>query len=199
MTHADLLDAVWAAVPEDAEPERFAVRRDWLLARVAPGDVVLDHGCGDGAFSAALAGHGATPIGVDAAPRALDRARRRHPGLEFRQAELERPLPLEDGSVDVAWLGETLEHLVDPVGDLIDVRRVLRAEGRLLLTTPDHPPALVRRLADDAEAFAEHFSPRADHLRFFNAASLHALLVDLGFQDIELHRDGETLFASARW
>ena len=199
MTHADLLDAVWAAVPEGAEPERFAERRDWLLARVAPGEAVLDHGCGEGAFAAALAAHGAMPVGVDAAPRALRRARHRHPDVEWRLRELDRPLPLDDGSVDVAWLGETLEHLVDPVGELIDVRRVLRAEGRLLLTTPDHPPALVHRLADDAKAFDEHFSQRTDHLRFFNTASLHALLVDLGFQDIEVDSDGETLFASARW
>src|SRR3954468_12603564 len=81
MTHTQLLDAVWAAVPEGAEPERFAVRRDWLLARVAPGPAVLAPGWGEGVFAAALAAHGATPIGADAAPRALDRARRRQPGL----------------------------------------------------------------------------------------------------------------------
>src|SRR4051812_25184915 len=103
MTHAELLDAVWAAVPEGAEPERFAVRRDWLLARVAPGEVVLDHGCGEGAFAGALAGHGARPIGVDAAPRVLRRARERNPGLDWRPRELDSPLPLDDGSVDVAW------------------------------------------------------------------------------------------------
>src|SRR3954470_14028301 len=131
MTHAELLDAVWAAVPEGAEPERFAVRRDWLLARVAPGEVVRARGGGEAAFAGALAGHGARPIGVDAAPRVLRRARERHPDLDWRARELDSPLPLDDGSVDVAWLGETLEHLVDPVGELIEVRRVLRAEGRL--------------------------------------------------------------------
>src|SRR3954471_641918 len=201
MTHADLLDAVWAAVPEGAEPERFAVRRDWLLARVAPGEVVLDHGCGEGAFAAALAGHGAKPVAVDASPRALRRARERRPDLDWRLVALDRPLPLDDESVDVAWLGETLEHLVDPVGELNDVRRVLRSAGtsRLLLTTPDHPPALLHRLADDPAAFAAHFSPRTDHLRFFNAVSLGELLGDLGFQDVDVAGDGETLFASARW
>ena len=199
MTHAELLDAVWAAVPDGAEPERFAVRRDWLLARVAAGETVLDHGCGEGAFTAALAGHGAQPIGVDAAPRALRRARERRTDLDWRLVALDRPLPLEDESVDVAWLGETLEHLVDPVGELHDVRRVLRPGGRLLLTTPDHPPELVHRLADDPAAFAEHFSPRIDHLRFFNATSLRELLADLGFQDVEVESDGETLFATARW
>ena len=36
-------------------------------------------------------------------------------------------------------------------------------------------------------------------LRFFNAPSLRALLADLGFQDVEIASDGETLFAQARW
>ena len=194
MSHADLLEAVWAAVPLDAEPERFAVRRDWLVSRVAPGERVLDLGCGAGEFAAALPG----PVSaVDAAHEAVHRARAR--GVDAQTISPDGPLPFGEASFDVAWLGETLEHLVDPVGMLHEVRRVLRPGGRLLATTPDHPPALLRALAEDAAAFAEHFSPRTDHLRFFNERSLRALLDDLGFRAVEVASDGETLFAQARW
>jgi len=194
VSHADLLEAIWAAVPRDAEPERFAVRRDWLLARVEPGERVLDLGCGAGEFAAALLG---PVVAVDAAREAVKRARER--GVDAHHVPLDDALPFDDDAFDVAWLGETLEHLTDPVGTLHEVRRVLRPRGRLLATTPDHPPQLLHALADDAEAFAEHFSPRTDHLRFFNAASLRALLADLGFQDVEIDSDGTTLFAQARW
>ena len=197
MSHAELLDAIWEAVPEDAVPERFAERRAWLLDRVAPGEEVLDLGCGAGEFAAALAAHDAGVLALDAAPAAVDRARAR--GVGARVIGLDAALPADDAAFDIAWLGETLEHLVDPVGTLHEVRRVLRPGGRLLATTPDHPPELLRELADDPRRFAEHFSPRTDHLRFFNAASLSELLADLGFQDIEITSDGETLFASARW
>ena len=192
MTHADLLEAVWAAVPPDAEPERFAIRRDWLLSRVAQAERVLDLGCGAGEFAAALP---APVVGVDAAPEAVRRARAR--GVDARLVALDDPLPFREAAFDVAWLGETLEHLVDPVGTLHEVRRVLRPGGRVLATTPDHPPALLRALAGDDAAFAEHFNPRTDHLRFFNARSLRALLGDLGFRDVEVASDGETLFAQA--
>jgi SAM-dependent methyltransferase len=197
VSHAELLAAVWEAVPEDAEPERFAERRAWLLDRVVPGAEVLDLGCGAGEFAAALAAHGARVIALDAAPEAVRRARGR--GVDARGIAPDAAIPLGDTAIDIAWLGETLEHLVDPVGTLHEVRRVLRPHGRLLATTPDHPPQLLHALADDPERFAEHFSPRTDHLRFFNERSLRALLTDLGFQDVEIEPDGGTLFAQARW
>lgn len=199
VTHAELLDAVWDAVPAGAVPERFAQRCDWLLARVVAGHDVLDLGAGEGDFAAALAVNGARPVAVEVAGEPVRRARERHPGLDVRRAPLDGPLPLEDASVDVAWLGETLEHLADPVGTLHEVRRVLRPHGGLLATTPDHPPALLARLAADPALFAEHFNPRTDHLRFFNATSLRALASDLGFREVEIEGDGETLFLAARW
>jgi len=194
VSHADRLEAIWAAIPRDAEPERFAVRREWLLERVAPGERVLDLGCGAGEFAAALPG---PVVAVDAAPEAVRRARER--GVDAHVVGLDDPLPFADDAFAVVWLGETLEHLADPVGTLHEVRRVLAPGGRLLATTPDHPPALLHTLAEDPDAFAEHFSPRTDHLRFFNAASLRELLADLGFQDLEIGSDGTTLFAQARW
>jgi SAM-dependent methyltransferase len=197
MSHADLLAAIWDAIPEDAEPESFAARRAWLLERVAPGTTVLDLGCGAGEFAAALQAHGAHPSAFDAAPEAVRRAKAR--GVDARVIGADDAISLPDDAAETAWLGETLEHLVDPVGTLHEVRRVLRPDGRFLATTPDHPPDLLRALAADPARFAEHFSPRTDHLRFFNATSLEALLTDLGFQDLRIAARDGTLYAEARW
>lgn len=195
MSHSELVEAIWDAVDEAAEPERFALRCDWLLAHVRPGERVLDLGCGAGEFGAALYAHGAHPVGADVVAEPLRRARARHPELELRAIALDGPLSFDDGAFDVVWAGEVIEHVVDVVGWLSEVRRVLPSGGRLLLTTPDHPPARLHALADDPEAFADHFNPRADHLRFFTAPMLAELLDDLGFEAIEVGGDGETLFA----
>jgi 2-polyprenyl-3-methyl-5-hydroxy-6-metoxy-1,4-benzoquinol methylase len=185
----DWREAVWRAVPEDAEPERFAARRSFLLDRVAAGGRVLDLGCGDGAFAAALVGAGCTVTMADVADEALRRARVRAPAAEAVKLAEGAPLPFGEDAFDVVWAGEVLEHVADVVGLLAEVRRVLRWGGRLLVTTPWHG-----RLVIAADA---HFDPRSDHLRFFSARTLRAVLADAGFREIEIRRAGRGLHASA--
>ena len=74
------------------------------------------------------------------------------------------PLPFAEDAFDVVWAGEVLEHVADVVGLLAEVRRVLRWDGTLLVTTPWHG-----RVSSPTDA---HFDPRADHLRFFSARTL---------------------------
>lgn len=191
----DYFERIWADVPEGAEPENFAMRRDYLLANVAPGERVLDLGCGEGAFTAALAQAGAGAVGVEVAAEPLRRARARHPEFEFHL--LEGRLPFGRGEFDVVWAGELIEHLRDPAGVLEDVRRVLGADGRLLLSTPDHPLRLRLRLALSRGAFEAHFDPRSDHLRFFTARTLALTLEDAGFATPRIERRHQTLLACA--
>jgi len=184
-------------VPADATPERFGLRRAFLLAGVAEGDTVLDLGCGAGEFSAALVETGATPIAVDVAPEALRRAGERVPGLDARLWRPDQPLPVDDASVDVAWAGEVIEHVVDVAPWLSEVRRVLRPRGTLLLTTPDHGPGTLLELALSPRRYAAHFEPRSDHVRFFSRRTLRELLDDLGFDIAELRSRRSTILARA--
>lgn len=192
-----LHDAIWESVPADAEPERFALRRRFLLEHVQPGATVLDLGCGAGQFSAALTGAGAVPVGVDVAREALRRAAARVAGLDLRLWEEGEPLPLEDCSVDAVWAGDVIEHVADVAPWLSEVRRVLRPGGTLLLTTPHHGPLTMLALALSPRRFAEHFEPRSDHLRFFSPRTLRELLDDLGFDVAQLRVKDATILARA--
>lgn len=194
---AALHDAIWEAAPADARPERFALRRGFLLAHVRPGETVLDLGCGAGEFSEELLQAGASAIGVDVAREALRRARQRLPGADLRLWRAGEPLPLDDASVDTAWAGEVIEHVADVAPWLSELRRVLRPRGTLLLTTPHHGPLTLLGLALSPRRFAEHFEPRSDHLRFFSPRTLRALLDDLGFDVAALRVRQATILARA--
>ena len=183
----DYYDDLWAQLPPDLEPPDFATRRDFLLAGVEPGQRVLDLGCGEGAFTAALVQAGAQAVGVEIAARAVQRARAAHPGLEFVHVPIGAPLPFEDGSFAVVWISEVLEHVADTARFLSEARRVLGPGGTILVTTPN--ASRVRALASWPP------DPRGDHLRFYTARSLRALLADFGVEDITVRRG---LRASAR-
>jgi ubiquinone/menaquinone biosynthesis C-methylase UbiE len=186
-------------LPPGATPYAWELRRRFLLDRVAPGDAVLDLGCGEGAFTAALAEAGTRPVGVDVAEAALGRAREHHPGLDFRRARPGEPLPLEDAAVDVVWASEVLAFVVDTARTLSEVRRVLRPEGRLLATTPAHGrvSALVHGLERDLD-------PLGPALRFYTRRSLRAALQSFGFDQVTVRAAGglpllrRLLLASAR-
>lgn len=194
---SDLHEAIWQAVPADARPERFALRRSFLLSHVRPGDSVLDLGCGAGEFSAELLRAGVMPIAVDVAREALRRAQERVAGAELRLWRDAEPLPLDDASVDAVWAGEVIEHVTDVAPWLSEVRRVLRPGGTLLLTTPHHGPLTLLGLALSPRRFDEHFEPRSDHVRFFSPRTLRALLGDLDFDVEQLRVRRATILARA--
>jgi 2-polyprenyl-3-methyl-5-hydroxy-6-metoxy-1,4-benzoquinol methylase len=201
----DYHEPLWEALPEGLEPADFARRRDFLLDHIGAGERVLDVGCGDGHFAAELARAGAEVVGIDVAAEPLRRARERHPELvDLRRLPAAGAWPLEDASFDAVWAGEVIEHVADTAAWLSELRRVLRSGGLLLLSTPDHGRLRMLGWALMPRAFATHFDPRSDHLRFYTPRSLSELLEDFGFQDVAVRRAGglpgarRRLLASAR-
>jgi SAM-dependent methyltransferase len=177
-------EACCADAPQDPEPWEWERRRALLLAAAAPGERVLDLGCGAGRFVGALRDAGADPVGVEVAEAALERARRNVPGADLRLVEPDGSLPLEHGSVDLVWCSEVLEHVADTEHVLLEVRRVLRPGGRLLATVPFHgrvKAALIGLLRFDA-----HFDPVGQHLRFYTRSSLARTLDRAGFAGIDV-------------
>jgi len=186
-------EAVWEALPGGLEPSDYAPRSAFLLSHVAPGERVLDLGCGEGRFAAELAAAGAEVLAAEVAEEPLRRARAAHPSLEFALIACEEPWDLPDAAFDVVWAGEVIEHVADTAGWLSEVRRVLRPGGRLLLSTPAHGPLRLLWLALRARARESHFDPRGEHLRFYSRRSLAALLEDFNFERIEIGGIGPPL------
>jgi SAM-dependent methyltransferase len=100
-----------------------------------PGAVLADLGCADGRWTLAVAQHvgAAHAIGVEHVPELIGHARRN--GLDVREADLSRGLPLDDASVDVVHSNQVIEHLADTDGFLAEIRRVLRPDGYAVIST----------------------------------------------------------------
>jgi 2-polyprenyl-3-methyl-5-hydroxy-6-metoxy-1,4-benzoquinol methylase len=204
-------ESLWEGVPEGLPPADARIREAFLLRHVAAASEragraprVLDVGCGEGYFAAALLRAGAQVVGCDVAAEPLRRARASHPALDLRLVQPEAPLALEDASFDVVWAGETIEHVADVAQWLSELRRVLRSGGLLLLSTPEHGPLSRLWIGLSRAAFQERFDPRADHLRFYTRQLLASLLADFGFAEITVAAVGglplarRVLLASAR-
>ena len=181
----DYYEELWARLPDDLAPPDYELRRRFLLRELHPGDRVLDLGSGSGEFTAEIATAGGWVVGAEVAEAALARARAQHPGLEFRLVPLDGPLPFEDGTFDLVWASEVIEHVADTARWLSEVRRVLVPGGRLLVTTPSH--GRLRVALGGIERLSE---PLGDHLHLYTKRSLRGVLGEFGFEEIVIRSAG---------
>lgn len=167
-----------------------------LLALLPPVEAA-DLGAGEGAVAFLLARRAKRVYAVDSSPQMVEYGRRLAAergvkNVEYRLGDLES-LPLEDGSVDAAFLSQSLHHAQHPERAVKEAHRILRRGGRVvILDLARHHHEEARELyADEWLGFTE-----AEMRRFLRAA---------GFRQIDtavVHREEqaphfETLLASA--
>ena len=115
---------------------RLTGYHEFFVDRIRPGERVLDVGCHKGELAYDIAEHaGATVIGLDLSPWALDFARARfaHPRVKYRQADALSYEP--DEPVDTVVLSNVLEHIDGRVDFLRRLRERAGAK-RLLIRVP---------------------------------------------------------------
>jgi malonyl-CoA O-methyltransferase len=119
------------------------------VVREALGDVrglsVLDLGCGTGRHSLWLAAAGARVTAVDFSEGMLAAARKK-PGasdVRFQVHDLHQPLPFDAASFDRVVSGLVLEHLRDLRFVFGEARRVLKPDGRAVVSAM-HPAMFLR-------------------------------------------------------
>jgi SAM-dependent methyltransferase len=171
------------AIPEAAYPWVARLRATKLVPQIRQSDTVLEFGVGFGWNLAQLRcerklGHDITDF--------LAASLRDH-GIEF----VRETSTLADASIDAVVCHHTLEHTLDPVAVLHEIRRLLRPEGKLLLFVPF-----------EKERRYRHFDPDEPnhHLYSWNVQTLGNLVEESGFKLLEgrVGRFGYDRFA-ATW
>lgn len=136
----------WDLAATDYEPlwqahlaEAQAAMLTW--ASPAPGERIIDIACGTGLVSleaARAVGVGGHVLGIDLSDRMVDAAERRAREVELSNCSFSRmdaeTLAVPDASFDVALCALGLMYVPDPEKALREMRRVLRAGGRVALS-----------------------------------------------------------------
>jgi len=166
------------------------------LAAPAPGENVLDVGCGTGTLAIAIRPRVGTGEvhGIDASPEMIEVAKEKlakgDSGVDFRVALIEA-IPFPDASFDLVTSSLMLHHLPDDLKakGLLEIRRVLKSGGRFM-----------------AVDFAAHsHSPVGHVLAIFGHSrgesmvlKLTPILEDAGFSEVECIRTRHKKFAFIR-
>jgi len=140
--HYDLLAAALTLGRERALRERLVD-----LARLVPGEVVLDVGCGTGSLAIVAkrrVGDTGEVHGIDAAPEMIAQATRKaaKAGLLVAfQAGRAEALPFPDAHFDVVFSTLMLHHLPAPVRQRLgeEIQRVLKPGGRVIAVDFEPP------------------------------------------------------------
>ena len=121
--------------PRDVRRRLGVVFDECLAHTPLSGARTLDAGCGYGVFSEAAAERGAIVVSLDIGERLVARAVARA-GSRGLVGDACR-LAVRDESFDVVISSEMLEHTDAPRQAILELARVLRPDGVLVLTTPN--------------------------------------------------------------
>lgn len=122
------------------------------LGRLKPGARVADLGCGSGVFTDLLRQRGCDCVGLDLSPKLLELGRRKYPGLEFIEGDVEH-LPFSPASFDGVLLSGIVHHLPDPSKCAAEVFRILRPGGGFVAFDPNRMNPFMWLYRDRASPF----------------------------------------------
>lgn len=168
-------DAVYT-VPHTALDDRIQPYHRWAVRRLPVRGILLDVGCGGGAFVPFARRQGFNAYGIDFSHDAIDAARRRYSRETFFMGTLSDVHRLFPHLLDVVTFFEVLEHVESPAAFLRQVHDVLRPGGFIVMSTPNRARWPIREFGD--------YPPH--HLTRWSERSLRQVLEQAGFHVVRL-------------
>ncbi len=123
---------------EDNSDWKVKKALDYLISNLKPGERILEVGCGTANFADKLS-QKIFYTGVDISDYALEEAERRLGGKNIRsfvKADADR-LPFKDEEFEAVLAKFSLEHFPAPKESLLEMIRVLKVGGSLIIISPN--------------------------------------------------------------
>lgn len=151
-----------------------SVRHTLDRLHVAPGEIILDVGCGTGALQKQL---GDAVVGVDLSTGMLAHA------SGTRAASDVMRLPFRAQTFDVVASTSSLHYWTEPIQALREIRRVIKPQGRLVLTDwcDDY---LACRICDRLLRVRSG----SGYVRAYGSRELRALVEQAGYPDVVVEK-----------
>lgn len=175
-------------------------RAKWLITNLNPkkGERILDLGCGDGFYLYLLSRLNLKLIlhGADYDRNAINSAKKNLDSnkVKLTQADLMKRLPFSDEFFDGIVMSEVMEHLPDDIKCMKEARRVLKKNGRLVLSVPhinypffwDPVNWILQRILKTHIKSGFWAGIWNQHSRLYSGESLKCALKESGFRDIKI-------------
>jgi SAM-dependent methyltransferase len=165
---------------------------------IAPGDCVLDVGCGSGSMARLIARSfpRAMVIGVDAREQYLEfakeRARDERLGnVTFRQGDVFE-LPFADATFDIVWTKYLLQWLKEPKSALAELKRVTKPGG--FVVSCDYAGFATEHCPVDPDFDRQVREVMASLVDVNIGRKVAPFMLALGFRDVRVDVETDTLF-----
>ena len=170
---------------------------DFIIKKTGQHKKILDVGCNDGFIGGLLVKRKNIVHGIDIVSKNLKTAKKK--GLQVKKVNIEsEKFPFPSEFFDFVILGDVIEHIFDTDKLLRECRRVLKKNGKLILTTPN-VASLGRRLMlffgispflEFSTELTTNGLPSVGHIRYYTVGGLSQQLRHNGFTVNEVRGNG---------
>ena len=125
-----------------------------IIKETSKDSKILEIGSVPGHFTTLMKKQGFKIEGVDIEPNRLEKFWLKHQ-IKIHKVNVEtETLPFESNSFDLIIFSEILEHLrINPIKPLLEINRILKTNGRLILSTPNVTPIMKLDFLFNNESF----------------------------------------------
>lgn len=139
--------------------------------------IVMDFGCGFGYGAFLLSGTSKKVIGVDIEQAIISQCIKKYKSknLIFQLIESDKKIPYKDSFFDIVVSSQVIEHVKDVTSYLIELKRILKANGKLFIITPNRNHRLL--------PFQKPWNP--NHMREYSLEELYKEL-NIIFDNVDI-------------